>query len=55
MVTHEVKRGETLVSIARYYGQAVKSLMQINGLTTQRLKIGQQIKVFFDGVRATLR
>jgi membrane-bound lytic murein transglycosylase D len=55
MVTHEVKRGETLVSIARYYGQAVKSLMQINGMTTQRLKIGQQIKVFFDGVRATLR
>jgi len=55
MVTHEVKRGETLVSIARFYGQAVKSLMQMNGLTTQRLKIGQQIKVFFDGVRATLR
>ena len=54
MVTHEVKRGETLVSIARYYGQAVKSLMQMNGLTTQRLKIGQQLKVFFGGVRATL-
>jgi len=55
MVTHEVKRGETLVSIARYYGQAVKSLMQINGLTTQRLKIGQQLRVFYDGVRGTLR
>jgi len=55
MVTHLVKRGETLVSIARFYGQAVRSLMQLNGLTTQRLKIGQQIKVFFDGVRSTLR
>jgi transglycosylase-like protein with SLT domain/LysM domain-containing protein len=55
VVTHQVKRGETLVSIARYYGQAVKSLMQLNGLTTQRLKIGQQIKVFFDGMRGSLR
>jgi membrane-bound lytic murein transglycosylase D len=55
MLTHEVKRGETLASIARYYGLAVKNLMQLNGLTSQRLKIGQQIKVIFDSVRATLR
>jgi len=55
MLTHEVKRGETLASIARYYGLAVKSLMQLNGLSTQRLKIGQRIKILFDGVRATLR
>jgi membrane-bound lytic murein transglycosylase D len=55
MFTHEVKRGETLASIARYYGLAVKNLMQLNGLTSQRLKIGQQIKVIFDSVRATLR
>jgi membrane-bound lytic murein transglycosylase D len=54
-LTHEVKRGETMVSIARYYGLAVKSLMQLNGLTSQRLKIGQRIKVIFDGVRGTLR
>jgi membrane-bound lytic murein transglycosylase D len=55
LLTHEVKRGETLVSIARYYGLAVKNLMQLNGMTSQRLKIGQQIKILFDGVRATLR
>lgn len=55
VLTHEVKRGETLVSIARYYGLAVKNLMRLNGLTTQRVKIGQQIKILFDGVRATLR
>jgi len=55
VVTHRVKRGDTLFSIARSYGQAVKTLMQLNGLTTHRLKIGQQIKVFFEGMRATLR
>ncbi len=55
VLTHEVKRGETLISIARYYGQAVATLMQLNGLSSPRLHIGQKIKVFFDGIRATLR
>ena len=55
VVTHEVKRGETLFSIARHYGQAVAILMQLNGLSSPRLRIGQKIKVFFDGIRATLR
>jgi membrane-bound lytic murein transglycosylase D len=54
-LTHVVKRGDTLASIARYYGQAVGTLMRLNGLTTPRIKIGQRIKVFFEGVRATLR
>lgn len=55
VVTHEVKRGETLFSIARRYGQAVTTLMQLNGLTTPRLQIGQQIKIWLDGIRSTLR
>ncbi len=55
VVTHEVKRGETLISIARHYGQAVATLMQLNGLSSPRLHIGQKIKIFFDGIRATLR
>jgi membrane-bound lytic murein transglycosylase D len=55
VVTHEVKRGETLFSIARRYGQAVTTLMQLNGLTTPRLHIGQQIKILLDGIRSTLR
>ena len=55
LATHRVKRGDTLSSIARYYGQAVKTLMQLNGLTTHRIKIGQRIKIFFDGIHATLR
>jgi LysM repeat protein len=55
VVTHEVKQGETLFSIARRYGQAVTALMELNGLTTPRLQIGQKIKILFDGIRATLR
>jgi len=55
VVTHEVKRGETLFSIARRYGQAVTTLMQLNGLATPRLHIGQQIKILLDGIRSTLR
>jgi membrane-bound lytic murein transglycosylase D len=55
LLTHEVKRGETLFSIARHYGQAVATLIQINGLSGPRLQIGQRIKVLFDGIRVTLR
>lgn len=55
LVTHVVKRGDTLSSIARIYGQAVSTLMRINGLATPRIRIGQKIKVIFDGIRATMR
>jgi membrane-bound lytic murein transglycosylase D len=41
-ITHEVKKGETLFSIARRYGQEVGSLMRLNGLTNARLYVGQQ-------------
>lgn len=54
-LTHVVKRGDTLSSIARLYGQAVATLMRMNGLTTSHIRIGQRIKVVFDGIRATLR
>jgi len=55
LVTHEVQRGETLFSIAARYGQAVSSLMELNGLTTARLQIGQKLRVIFEGIRGTLR
>lgn len=55
VVTHEVKRGETLAAIAARYGQAVSSLMELNGLTTARLQIGQKLRVIFAGIRGTLR
>ena len=55
VVTHEVKRGETLFSIARYYGSSVRALMELNGLTSSQLKIGQRLGILLQGIRATLR
>jgi membrane-bound lytic murein transglycosylase D len=55
MITHKVEKGETLFSIARYYGQTVKALMELNGLATPKLKIGQQLKIFIEGVRGVIR
>lgn len=55
VVTHEVRRGETLFSIARRYGQQVRALMELNGLSSPRLRIGQQLKVIIDGLRGGLR
>lgn len=56
VVTHEVKKGETLFSIARHYGQKVRALMELNGLTDSRLRIGQKLMVILDGLRGgTLR
>lgn len=42
---HEVKQGDTLAAIARKYGMETKELMDLNGLTTQSLFIGQLILV----------
>ena len=55
IVTHEVKRGETLFSIARHYGQQVRALMELNGLTDSHLRIGQKLKIIFEELRGTLR
>jgi membrane-bound lytic murein transglycosylase D len=55
VVMHEVKRGETLFSIARRYGQQVRALMELNGLTDSRLRIGQKLTVILEGLRGRLR
>ena len=55
VVTHEVKRGETLFSIARSYGLTVRRLMEFNGLTTSQLSIGQKLRVLLDGLRGKLQ
>jgi membrane-bound lytic murein transglycosylase D len=55
VVTHEVKRGETLFSIARFYGLEVRALMEFNGLTTSRLLIGQKLRILLEGLRGVLR
>ncbi len=55
IVTHEVRRGETLFSIARFYGLTVRALMEFNGLTTPHIRIGQTLRIFLDELRGVLR
>lgn len=54
LVTHEVKRGETLFSIARRYGMEVRALMEFNSLTTPTLRIGQKLRILLQSIRGTL-
>jgi len=44
-----------LFSIARYYGLEVRALMEFNGLTTNRLLIGQKLRILLEGLRGVLR
>jgi LysM repeat protein len=55
VVTHEVKRGETLFSIARRYGLTVSGLMEFNGLRTSQISIGQKLRILLEGLRGKLR
>ena len=43
--THKVRRGETLVSIARKYGITVSKLKSLNNLKSSRIYPGQSLKV----------
>jgi len=42
---HTVKTGDTLYGIARKYNLTVEALKQLNGLTSNIIKIGQRLKV----------
>ncbi|MBS4058936.1 MAG: LysM peptidoglycan-binding domain-containing protein [Bacteroidetes bacterium] len=42
---HQVKKGETLDKIARKYSLNTKRIMEINGLTSKKIKPGQQLLV----------
>ncbi|SEL80905.1 glucosaminidase domain-containing protein [Parapedobacter koreensis] len=42
---HEVKQGDTLAEIARKYGMSTADLMDLNGLKTESLFVGQLILV----------
>ena len=55
VVTHEVKKGETLFSIARFYGLTVRALMDFNGLKTPQVRIGQKLGILLQGIRAKFR
>ena len=42
---HRVRSGDTLSEIARRYGTTVSKLRSANGLTSNRLRIGQELKI----------
>jgi len=44
-VTHTVKSGESLFSLAKMYGSSIEELIQWNGLTSNNIKVGQSIQV----------
>lgn len=43
--THVVKSGETLTSIARKYGTTIAQLKRLNGLSSDRIRAGQRLRV----------
>ena len=42
---HEVKRGDTLYNIAKRYNTNVKTLKELNGLTSNEIQLGERLKV----------
>jgi len=50
VITHKVKKGETLAAIAKHYGQQVAQLMDLNGLRSRQVRAGQDLIVILDGV-----
>ena len=42
---HEVKRGDTLYNIAKRYNTNVKTLKELNGLTSDEIQLGERLKV----------
>lgn len=49
VITHKVRKGETLAAIAKRYGQQVVSLMELNGLSGRQLRVGQELIIILDG------
>ncbi len=45
MISHKVRRGETLSRIARRYHMTVKELKRVNHLRSSRIRVGRIIKV----------
>jgi membrane-bound lytic murein transglycosylase D len=46
MVHHRVKRGETVIEIARRYGASVERILQINGIRKAHLvKVGTTLVI----------
>lgn len=49
VVAHKVKKGETLLGIAKNYGLRVNQLMELNGLHNRQIRVGQELIVILDG------
>jgi len=45
-VIHEVKKGDSLWTIAKHYGTTTKNIQQLNHLTTTELHKGQRLTIF---------
>jgi membrane-bound lytic murein transglycosylase D len=43
--TYRVRAGDTLFSIARQFSTSVTTLKQLNGLTSDRIRVGDQIRI----------
>ena len=44
-VTHRVKKGETMLSIAKHYDVSTKQIMLINNLKTSQVNVGQLLNI----------
>lgn len=53
--TYKVKKGETLASIAGSFDISVQNLMKWNDLKTDKLLVGQILKLYDDGTTAKVR
>jgi LysM repeat protein len=49
---YTVRKGDTLSGIAKRYGTSTSSLKRINGLSSDRLRIGQKLRLRSPGSRA---
>ncbi len=45
LTTYRVKKGDTLISIAKRFGISYKELKRINGLKSSSIRVGQKLKV----------
>jgi membrane-bound lytic murein transglycosylase D len=48
-ITHKVKRGETLATIANRYHQHASQILELNDLKTTQLRLGQELLIVMDG------
>jgi LysM repeat protein len=45
LVTYRVKKGDTLISIAKKFGTSYKEIMRVNNLKSPNIRVGQKLKV----------